>query len=259
MIRNQRMIIAESNGGLPVNIQDQTTPALIIPMLRPITSTTITADTVVNTYTITVASAAGLNVGDMFRIIDVVSNRFYQGTILNISGTTITTDAPFDFVYLSGSEFATGDLNMAIDGSVTPQIYKMRIGSTSIPAEADITRLIIVCETNGAVDLNKFGDIAGGLARGIVFRAVNGTTQNVFLVKTNKGFAGIAYDFTVYSASNPSQGINGFALRLTFNGQSKIGVALRVGQADNLEMWVQDDLSSLVSLNVVLEGHATTY
>lgn len=256
-IRNQRHVIAE-NGNFPVIIQDQTSPVVIVPMLLPLQSTTLTATAVFNTYTLTIADATGMVAGNLFRIIDPVNNRFFQGTILNIVGVTpatITTDAPLDFAYASGSEFATGELNMNVDGSVTPQVFKFRIGQTSIPAVADVTRMIMICETENAVDLNKFGDIVDGLTRGIMFRASNGIVQNIFTVRTNNGLAGIAYDFTVFSASNPAQGINGFAMRLTFNGQEKLGVALRTGQDDNLEMWIQDDLTSLVSLRVVLEGH----
>lgn len=63
------------------------------------------------------------------------------------------------------------------------------------------------------------------------------------------------YDFTVYEASNPSQGIDGFCGRLTFGGQSKLGVVLRVGPDENLQLIVQDDLSYLVDFEIMLEGH----
>lgn len=254
MIFNKRGLTLEGNGSVPTSEQDQTSPVLIIPMLQPLATTTITATLVFNSYTIEIADATGININDLFRVIDVGNNRFLQGSIINLIGTTVTIDTPIDFAYAAGSEFATGNPNMAVNGSVTPVVFKLRIGTVSVPGVADINRMIMVCETNTAVDLNKFGDLAT-LPRGINFRTSNGVVQNIFLVKSNRGLAGIAYDWTPYSASNPAQGIDGFSWRLTFNGQDKLGVALRVEADGNLEMWVQDDLTSLVSLTVVLEGH----
>ena len=254
-LRNQRHIIAE-DGNFPVIIQDQTSPALIIPAVQPLVSTTLSIAVVKDTYTLQVTSTTGLAIGNYFRIIDPVNNRFYQGMILNLVGTVVTTDTPLDFAYPAGSEFVTGNANMNVDGSVTPAVFKLRIGSTSIPGIADITRIMITCLTDTAIDLNKFGDITGGLTRGFVMRAVNGITYNLFNAKTNHDLTAIAYDFTPYSASNPALSVNGFSMRLTFNGQEKMGVALRVGQDENIEFWVQDDLTSLIGLGVILEGHA---
>lgn len=255
MITNKKGVVAENDSCYPVCIQDQTSPVLIITMLQPLASATLAADTVYNGYTIEVDSATGMAIGQSVRIIDIVNNRFFQGSIIDLVGTTITTDMPMDFVYTAGVEVATGNLNMAVDGSVTPVVFSLRIGSTSIPATADVTRMIMVCEANTAVDLNKFGDLPE-LERGVVFRSTNGTTQNIWLTKSNRGLVGIGYDWTPYAASNPSQGIDGFGWRLTFNGQEKLGVALRVQQDENLEIIIQDDLTGLVSLSVVLEGHA---
>ena len=98
-LTNKKGVVAESDKCYPVCIQDQTTPPLIIPMLLPLESTTITAPTVVDSYTCEISSATGISTGDLFRLIDPINNRFYQGTILNLVGTTITTDAPFDFAY----------------------------------------------------------------------------------------------------------------------------------------------------------------
>ena len=90
-----------------------------------------------------------------------------------------------------------------------------------------------------------------------MFRHTNGTKQNVWVARSNRDLAVLAYDWTPYTASNLAQGIDGFSWRLTFGGQEKLGVALRVGQDDNLELIVQDDLRVLTNLCIMLEGHAT--
>ncbi|MCK5608417.1 hypothetical protein KAR91_41435 [Candidatus Pacearchaeota archaeon] len=243
-----------ANSGADVNIQDQTTPTIILPMVHQLGLTTLSVDTVLNAYIATVTSVSGFVVGQHFRIINSAADRYYFGTILSIDGNNITLDTQMDFVYVAGSEITISNINMAVDGSVTPVIFTLRTGSPSIPSSVDMTRLIITCTTTTAVDLNKFGDLTA-LTRGLAFRRVDGVQSNIFNVKANKDLAGLAYDFQPYVASNPSQGIDGFACRLTFAGQNKIGVALRVDQYGNLEMIVQDDLTSLVSLVVMLEGH----
>lgn len=118
--------------------------------------------------------------------------------------------------------------------------------------------MMFTCITVGIVDLTTFGDLAE-LTRGIVFRSVSSTGEmtirNIFNLKSNADLANIAYDFDVYAKTNPQQGVDGFTSRLTFGGQSKIGVVLRLEQDENLEMLIQDDIDGLTKLTVILEGH----
>lgn len=237
-----------------VFVQDQTTPTIILPMVRQLGSNALAAPAVTGDYTATVVSSAGMVIGNHFRIINATADRYYYGLILNIVGNVITLDTQIDFGFAAGSEVTYSAINMNVNGSVTPAVYKLRIGGPSIPSSIDITRIIFVCTAAGPVDLNKFGNLAP-LTRGLAFRRVNGEIENIFNVKTNKDLAGIAYDFTPYVASNPVQAVDGFSCRLTFAGQNKMGVVLRVEAAGNLEMLVQDNLTGLVSLSVVLEGH----
>ena len=60
------------------------------------------------------------------------------------------------------------------------------------------------------------------------------------------------YDLNIYEAAK--QGANGFIARLTFAGQDKMGVAIRLAINEDMEIIVQDDLSSLLKLTVVAEG-----
>jgi hypothetical protein len=246
-------VVPEPNGGLPVNIQDQTSSTLILPMVQELGADTLAADTVIFAYTVTVTSSAGMTIGDHFRIINALADRYYFGTILNIVGNVITVDTQIDYIYISGSEVTYSNENMNVDGSVTPIIFKLRTGAPSIPSSVDITRILIVSENNGANTLSKFGDIVGGITRGLTFRKVNSDVHNIFNVKTNADMAAIAYDWEPYTVLGA--GTEGFKMRLTFAGQDKIGVALRVGATGNLQMVVQDDLTSLDSLICIVEGH----
>jgi len=244
----------ESNGALPVNVQDQTTSPVILPLVRIQGSTTLAATPAIGDLTVTVTDATGMVVGQHFRIIDVTNDRYYFGAITAVSINTVTLDTPIDFAYGAGAQVTFSDTNMAVDGSVTPVTFKLRTGNPSILSKVDITRLIVVCTTTSAVDLSKFGNLPP-LANGIVFRRTDVTTNNIFNAKTNFDLAVMTYDWTVYSATNPSQGIDGFTCKMTFAGQHKMGVALRVPQTSNIEAVVQDNLTGLTELRFILEGH----
>jgi len=246
--------LKEPNGGMPVNIQDQTSPAIILPLVRKIGTTTTTAATVIGLYTFQVASVSGMVIGQHVRIINPSADKFYSGTILTINGLIITVDNPINYVLASGSEVTFSTTNMNVDGSVTPVSFRLRTGIPSIPSVIDVTRIIISCTTTSAVSLNKFGNL-NPLTRGILFRRHNDEIFNIFNIKTNGELAGIAYDVTPWVASNPAQGTDGFSSRLTFADQEKMGVVLRIGSEGNLEMLVQDNLTSLTSFKVMVEGH----
>lgn len=230
------------------------TPTVILPMVRLVGTTNLSSSALIDEYTISISDNTGMVIGQHVRIIDPDSDRFYFGGIVNINGLTITLDTPIDFNYASGSEVTFSDVNMNVDGSITPVKFKHRTGIPSVPRITHITRIIITGITTTPVDLSKFGNL-NALTNGLVFRAVNGETNNIFNVKTNADLENITLDWKPYSATNPAQGIDGFSARLTFSGAEKLDTTLRVGQFDNLEMIIQDDLTGLTSLTVFLEGY----
>jgi len=238
-----------------VLMQDNDSNPLILPLVNELGAHYLISDGIIDSYEVELDSVAGISLGDHFRIINANADRFYSGTVLAIDGNIITLDDPLDFAFISGSEITYSSMNMAVDGSVTPVHFHLRTGNPSIPSSVDITRMIMVCECDNAVDLNKFGDITGGLTKGLLLRYTNRITRNIFNIKTNKDMANLGYDFDPYSSSNPALGINGFAWRLTFNGPEKMGVVLRITQHGQIGFIVKDDLSSLVSLVCYLEGH----
>lgn len=255
MIQNEKFVGAEVDGSFPVSVQDQTTQALILPFAQVLAATTLAAEAVIGAYIIEVVSAVGAVVGQHFRIVDPISNRFYAGSVIAINGTDITLDSQIDFAYLSGSEVTFSNINMNVNGSVTPLSFTARTGFLSIPSEVDITRIIITCITDSPVTLPEFGDLEA-LTRGLAMRIVKTDVQNnIFNVKTNQDIISIAYDFGLFQAINPAQGVDGFSSRLTFAGQNKIGVVLRIKQNENIEILIQDDLTGITSLNIIFEGH----
>jgi hypothetical protein len=253
------MIVTTAGRALgDVYIQDQTTPAVIAKFNRIDNVTTLAAPTVVGSKEVSVADATGIAVGSYIILYSPIPDRYYLGYVISIAGTTLTMDTPLDSILPTGAAVTSGVTNMAVDGSVTSQIFGLR-GQDVLPSGVDlvfdITRIIFDVQTADPVSLSTFGDIAGGIANGLVLRKRDGEYYNIFNVKTNADIAGIMYDWTPEAATNPQQGQNGFYARLTFASQGKIGVTQRLAKGEDLEFIVQDDLSDITRFEVIAEGH----
>ena len=236
-----------------VTIQDSTSPLFIVKASNLVTETTTTSLLAKDDYIVDVTSAASFVVGQYLTIYNVAEDRVFFSTILAINTLAITLDSPLDFEFPSGSVVSVGDNNMNVDGSVTPVIFGIRNPTTAdIPSSIDITRLMFKCLTDAAVDLSKFGDIVGGITRGLVIRKVDGTYQNVLNVKTNGELKNIMFDFDIETAG--AQGQDGFTGRLTFAGQNRMGAVIRLEPNEDLQIVIQDDLTSLDTFTIIAEG-----
>ena len=149
---------------------------------------------------------------------------------------------------------------MNVDGSTTPVKFEIFIPAGTIIDQINVCRLMMQCLTTDAVDLSKFGDIVGGLTRGIILRGVpdpgSGIPMtNSWNAKTNKELALLAYDWNPQVASNPAQGQDGFLWRYTYGGDDKHGVIPPVNIGDKIELIIQDDITSLLDLKTLYGGN----
>lgn len=240
-----------------VTLQDQTT--------RPIdlyftniqgVPTTLASPAVKDSRTVTVTSAVGFTIGDYLGIFS--GGNYYLGDITGVSGTTITVDSPLDFAFPAGSTTAVFDRDLALaDGSVTPVIYGVEVGPAGT-VSVDITRLMFTIRTATTPLFEEFGDLPT-LTNGIVLRKVyaNGDIENLFNIKKNSDLKTLAFDFSTYGTAGggPFSEIEGFSVRLSFGGQSKHGVAIRLSPGDSLECVVQDNLTGLNEFVIMAQGH----
>ena len=239
-----------------VFIQDQTTPPFDFYFLKGLGApTALTNPVAIDDTDMIVDNPAGIVTGSYMGVFSVDPARYYFAEVTNIIGSQIFLDTPFDFAFLAASSVINTSRDLNVDGSVTPEVFVVRGGGPGSDLTIDITRVIIAMETETAPDFNDFGDITGGLVKGLVLRRVDGTHRNVWNVDTNREIANISYDYTTYIASNPGIGINGIAARYTFAGQDKHGVAVRLKPGDQLELIIQDDLSSLNRFRIIAQGH----
>ena len=246
----------ESNGAIPVNIQDQTSRPFAVKVNQIINSNiNLTDQAVIGSYDINVTAGHGIVAGDEITILEQNGiARLWYGTVQAVNVNTITMDspAPNNFTTTNSTIFEyTPNLN--VDGSTTTQVF----GITNFFADpVDITRVLFHCSDATAMDDGKF---CGGTAldRGVVFRKqlITGEYVNYWTAKENGDFRLLAYDLD-YNDKAPA-GEFGMAMRLTYGGQNKHGVVIRLEPGERIELLVQDDLTGLTDADFVLEGHFT--
>jgi len=252
-----KIIIMTYLKAVDATLQDSTAPLFIVKASQLVIETTLTIVTAKDDYIVNVTSAASFVVGQYLTIYSVADNRVFFSNILAINTLAITLDSPLDFEFPIGAIVSVGTQEMAVDGSVTPQIFGIRNPTNvDIPLSIDITRIMFKCLTSSATDLSMFGDIAGGLLRGIVVRRVDGTYQNIFNAKTNGELKSLMFDYDPETVTQ--QGQDGFTGRLTFAGQNKMGAVVRLSAQEDLQIIIQDNLDSLDSFRVIAEGSQVT-
>lgn len=259
--RNVEAFVKE-NGKQEVdaNLQDQTTPTIILPFNQVHDSTTLTEEVAINTRIINVADATGIVVGTFIILFSMETHRFYFGKATAINTLEIKLDTPLDSTFPAGTFVDAAITNMNVDGSTVPQTFGLRgLGAPpGVDIKVDITRILFTCVCTSAVNLSLFANLTA-LLNGIVLRRRNITTHNIFNIKSNRELAGLTFDFNVSASTNPQQGEDGFVSRLTFGGQNKIGVVQRLAVGEDLELIIQDNLASgtpdITILECIAEGH----
>lgn len=254
----------ESNGGVPINIQDQTTPPVDLYFIQPIGApTTVSTAVVIGDTDIEVASGANISVGNYLGIFCPDAGRFFFAEVLADDGgtpATITVDTPADFAFDVGDNVISTTRELNVDGSLaSPEVFEVQ-GPGSGDLEIDITRLIfsIICDSQP--DDGLFGNITA-LTNGLVIRRKDGTYRNIANIKSNGDFANLAYDVAYTTRSVPA-GSYGVRCRYTFAGQDKHGVAIRLAEDESLQILIQDDLTTgtpdITSFRALAEGHIVT-
>ena len=250
-------IVMNSRDHLEVEIASQISPPVMVHAHRLLASTTLSADVAVDDLVINVVSATGAVVGDALTLTNPTTVKYYTGHITAINTLAISVDVHVDQEYLvaeSYVSFVSHDLN--VNGAVAEVEFGLRQAETvNVGITVDVTRIIWSGICASAVDLTLFGDLPA-LTEGMALRKrlSNGTYQNILNVHDNLDFVSYAYDFDVYVAGVGQQGIDGFSCRLTFGGESKLGTVIRIAPDEDLEIYINDDLTGLTEFKCMFMG-----
>ena len=246
-----------SRGHLEIEVASQVSPPVIVHAHKLNGSTTLSADVAIDDLVINVVSAVGAAVGDALTLTNPTTVKYYTAHITAINTLAITVDVHVDQEYLAAESyvsFVSHDLN--VNGAVTEVEFGLRQAeTTNVGITVDITRIIWTGICDSAVDLSLFGNLPR-LAEGMALRKrlTDGTYQNILNVHDNLDFVNLAYDFDVYVAGVGQQGIDGFACRLTFGGEEKLGTVIRVAPDEDLEIYINDDLTGLTEFKCMFMG-----
>ena len=245
---------------LDVSIQDQTTPDISLFLGQSLaTDLTFTSTPAVDGETavlITSPTVVPIVGNDIFIREGTYFSQLELNAVTDLTGGNYSVDLsmPLDYVYTTSATITLQNVDLSVNGSVTPIEFCLTAAGQTATEEWDINRMIVSMTHTASGDDGKFGGITA-LTNGIYFRYEDGTTKNLFNAKENADFAAEGYDIT-YPARSGGLGTYGTRARITFNGQDKRGVVIRLAAAtaDKFVGIVRDDLSTLTSFRVKVQG-----
>jgi hypothetical protein len=244
----------ELDGNLPVNLQDQHSEMIVVPLHIVIQSGPLLAlATIVDATNITLTGGHSCTGGHSICIKE--GTHFYIGIVLSVTTNVLNLDTPLDYAFTTAAEVCIGNPNLSVNGSITPKIAHL---SPPFGVQWDITRLHVRMIDVQVMDAGTFGGRAA-LPNGVVLRRSDGSGKNIANVKSNGDLAMMASGYS-FDAKPPS-GHYGFTSYHVFGGQEHVGVTLRLDGSDNDEIQaiIQDDLTGIDVVKIVAIGHVVTY
>jgi len=241
-------------GHVPIAIQDQHTDIVDLQLCNKIADIELSTQPDIDQNVVSLVAGHGVVAGNVICFKSGI--HFYQGIAIAVSTNDITLDSPLDFSFPVGSEAFRSVSNMAVNGSVTPVIFKV---SPPASTKWDLCRVIITMTDDLAMDDGKFGGISA-ISKGVVIRKKNASYKNIFNAKTNGDFRSRSFDVQYLDATLGPGGLYGFGCRRSFNGFDKNGVVIRLDgdTADEFQFIIQDDLTGLSSLRACIQGHVVS-
>ncbi|MCK4819852.1 hypothetical protein KA005_29070 [bacterium] len=185
---------------------------------------------------------------------------FSQTKVVSVATNAITIEMPIANSYpLVGTTIIRGNINMNVDGSVTPVDFKcsMPVSSGAI-IPIDISDIVMTMQHGSNVpDDAKFGGLTA-LPEGLYFRKVNGGRANLGNYQNNQRFRDIGAEVE-YTEKAPS-GTNGTIIHLPL--EDVFGQVIRLDPRDDdcFLGHVRDDIAlaeGMVKLTVSLIGSFT--
>lgn len=185
-------------------------------------------------------------------------SQFEVTSVTPIAGNqyTLGVSIPIDHPYTTLGGCMLLNVDMNTDGSVTPIEFQI-MPATGV--KWDITRMIVSMVLSSQGDDGLFGNITK-LSNGMFFRREDGVnTHNLFNTKDNSDFAIEGFDVS-YPTRSGGGGSAGMRSRISFNGNDKRGVVVRL-DGDNNEHFTatnRDDLTGLNQFRIKIQGHIVT-
>jgi hypothetical protein len=272
-------IPTEANGGIAVNVQDQTSPAFEHYLYNITQSVTVLGDYSIQDNQITFDTGHGFTIPTGFvndylvlMYIDedqptaALKYRFYQARVVSVAGDVVSFAVPLGFDIINSKIDSAYRVNVNMALAVGSLSSPVKFFTTPVNGvQWDSTRIMIDMITESSPDDGKFGGgpaLTNGLFFGFESLATN-FFEFLVNIQDNGDFRSTAYDVNYTSRTVPA-GSYGVSTRKSFAGQDKFGVAVRLnGETDDeFVSYVQDDLTAtgqdLSRLRIKIMGHLVT-
>jgi len=241
-------------GASIVNVDEIAEVSVDVPLNLNGTPTTLTATATAGTNSITVASTAGIVVGTSLKIFNAAQTtaEFKFPKVLVIVGLVLTLDHPLDNSYASGDSVLPVTVSMNVVGTLASPII-FRAGPPALPVTFHVARLLVTMTDATAGDMGTFGGMAA-LTNGIVFRVRRGGNFSTLGVwRSNEDLASSLFDvrFDTRAGGGGTYGVTACIDLLAL----RAGIELEGTSGDRLEILVQDNLTGLLNLKVIAQGH----
>lgn len=228
--------------------QDQTTPPVNYFMTRQLEALTLASSTIPDDPDITVEAGHSIAPGNMINIRE--GAHICQSEVVAVNVNDITLDQPAPCIFTVGASIERATKQMAVDGSVTTQTYSQ----TPPPlVKWDVIGFSVHIVDNLELDDTKFGGLAA-LTNGVAMRISTASGYfNLGVAKTN-GDLFLLLSEGQYSDKAGGGGYAGFWSGLI---RERLGVTARISGANNdaIQVLVQDDISDLTTMEIVVQGH----
>lgn len=128
------------------------------------------------------------------------NGNFDQSQVISVAGDNIGIRVPLARAYTTAAVIVRGKINMSVDGSVTPKKFYFRPRQSTVPF--DISTEMVIMAHSADTDDGKFGGVAA-LTNGMLYRRVNGYTENLGNYRMNQSFRDRGWDVS-YPTKAPS-------------------------------------------------------
>lgn len=225
------------------------------------TETTVAVAVAVDDYQIEVADSTGFVDGSELIIKEGPKQEFIVYNVVGApAANVITLDTHVGVTFTTAAEvvLVTTDLSSAAGTIASPQIYSIQPPTQSI---VHIEKFLLTMTMSSAGDPSRFGNIASGLTNGAVLRGFSAEASTFFNFtnwKTNgeidQDTGEVEYQDKVgagdFGVSSPGliKISSGSIIRLD-------GDAGGTGIGDQIQISIQDDITSLLSMAVKFQGH----
>lgn len=221
------------------------------------TTTTFAQNAPAGSTDINLTSATGFAVGDYLHLQDGLIETVHP-KITVLTGTIATLDRPLDNSFVAGDTITKTLQTMNVSATLaSPQSFKIHPSNNEV-WHIEAIKLEMTHSTAG--DNGLFGNLTA-LTNGVVLRRYDGLTGKFYTFTNWKTNAGILLDMDSIDYNTRSSGGGTYGTDAFGNFRTNAGsvVYLNAANGDYLEILVQDNLSSLLSFRVKVQGHIEGY